>query len=412
MELKLADYQRKIYDAVTDPTSQNRTFAVVASTRSGKTFTASLIALNFLSRGQKVIIIAPTYKQSQIILQNIREIAIRFNLKLNITREKITHGLGEIQILSAHEPSSLLGHGGQDLLIIDECAEIPDDVFYQYIWRMTTTKNNNRLLCISTPHKVNWFMKFFNDADWKLKITVEDAIKAGIMDQKMVEEIKQKMLPEQFDAWFMAKWQNTISGLFPTVLNDDLFIDHPNIDPNLTVWGLDFGLIHDSTFLVGGVKVNDEIIITQIHKIPNVDANQQALMIKSIVGNQPVYVDAGAFNLVFIQMLRNHGLNVRNAYHNNDQRNQLIISTAIRFRNSKVKFVRELKIWINDLILGFESYNRQSTNEKISKSSGGKDDLIDALIYLVGNLELTGEVKIVNSSLNFLPLRGFIGRNE
>ena len=258
-EIKLTDYQREIFNAVIDP--KNRIIAVVASTRAGKTFIASFIALYFAVNGKKVIIIAPTYKQSQILLKNIRDLSIKFGLNLDVTRDAFKiNGVEMIYILSAHDPVTLLGHGGMDLLIIDECAEIPDDTFYQYIYRMLTTANNAKLLAISTPHKLNFFHDLFNNADAKFRISVYDAIRAGVMDAKMVEIAKQKLPEQQFRCWYLAEFVDMSDNLFPSILPDELFID-TDASIETEIIGLDFGRTNDKTVLVGIAKTDDDNII-------------------------------------------------------------------------------------------------------------------------------------------------------
>jgi hypothetical protein len=394
-EIKLTDYQLEIFNAVLNP--KNRLITVVASTRAGKTFIASFIALYFAINGKKVIIIAPTYKQSQILLKNIRDLSIRFGLNLDVTRDAFKiNGIEMIYILSAHDPVTLLGHGGMDLLIIDECAEIEDDTYYQYIYRMMTTANNAKMLAISTPHKLNFFHDLFNMADAKFKITVHDAIRAGIMDEKMVEIAKQKLPDQQFRCWYLAEFTDMSDNLFPLILPDELFID---INVETEIFGLDFGRTNNKTVLVGiahNQNVENEIVVTEIHNIPLGDSTTQARFIANIVGQKPVFVDPFGMGKIFIDILRSSDINVNAipAFENNSERENGIISVALKFRNKQIKFKSDLKIWRSEILDGFRSYGTST-----KKSESGNDDVLDAIIYAVANADFSvsvGNVKFPN----------------
>jgi len=385
-KIKLTNYQREIFNAVINP--KNRIIAVVASTRAGKTFIASFIALYFAVNGKKVIIVAPTYKQSQILLKNIRDLSIQFNLSLDVTRDAFKiNGVEMIYILSAHDPVTLLGHGGMDLLILDECAEIDDDTYYQYIYRMMTTANNAKMLAISTPHKLNFFHDLYNTADAKFRITVYDAINAGIMDAKMVEIAKQKLPEQQFKCWYLAEFTDMSDNLFPMILPDELFID---VNTDTEVFGLDFGRTNNKTVLVGIAKLDPEnIVVTEIHNIPLGDSTIQARYIANIVGPKPVFVDAFGIGKVFIDVLKSVGVNAIPAFENNSERENGIISTALKFRNKQIKFKADLKIWRSEILDGFRSYGASTR-----KSESGNDDVLDAIIYAVANADF--EISVAN----------------
>jgi len=395
-EIKLTDYQREIFNAVIDP--KNRIIAVVASTRAGKTFIASFIALYFAVNGKKVIIVAPTYKQSQILLKNIRDLSIKFGLNLDVTRDAFKiNDVEMIYILSAHDPVTLLGHGGMDLLIIDECAEIPDDTFYQYIYRMLTTANNAKLLAISTPHKLNFFHDLFNSADAKFRISVYDAIRAGVMDEKMVHIAKQKLPEQQFRCWYLAEFVDMSDNLFPSILSDELFID---VNTETEIFGLDFGRTNDKTVLVGIAKTDDDnIIVTEIHNIPLGDSMTQARFIANIVGSRPVFVDPFGMGKVFIDILRSSDINVNAipAFENNAERENGIISVALKFRNKQIKFKSDLKIWKSEILDGFRSYGTSTR-----KSESGNDDVLDAIIYAVANADFNISVASIKFPTNRL----------
>ena len=169
-------------------------------------------------------------------------------------------------------------------------------------------------------------------------------------------------------------------NLFPSILLDELFID---VNTETEIFGLDFGRTNDKTVLVGIAKTDDDnIIVTEIHNIPLGDSMTQARFVANIVGSRPVFVDPFGIGKIFIDILRSSNINVNAipAFENNAERENGIISVALKFRNKQIKFKSDLKIWRSEILDGFRSYGTSTR-----KSESGNDDVLDAIIYAVAN---------------------------
>jgi hypothetical protein len=209
------------------------------------------------------------------------------------------------------------------------------------------------------------------------------------MDAKMVEIAKQKLPEQQFRCWYLAEFVDMSDNLFPLTLPDELFVDI-NIETEL--FGLDFGRTNNKTVLVGISKIDGEnIIITEIHNIPLGDSMTQARFIANIVGPKPVFVDAFGIGKIFIDILHSPDVNVNAipAFENNPERENGIISTALKFRNKQIKFKSDLKIWRSEILDGFKSYGTSTR-----KSENGNDDVLDAIVYAVANADF--EISVAN----------------
>jgi len=216
-EIKLADYQEKIIEKSFD--NSKKYLLVVASTRAGKTFALAVTALIHALAGKDIVIIAPIYAQSLIMMRTIWDIIIDSELMntslLNTEREMrqdiITFSKGNrIKILSAHNEQSLLGHGA-DIVIIDEAVLIEDEVYEQYILRMIMNNPTAKIIAISTSQRKNFFYTLITSAEYEdkrevIRITVDDAVRAGIMSQESVNEARKTLTDEEFRCWYYAEF--------------------------------------------------------------------------------------------------------------------------------------------------------------------------------------------------------------
>jgi hypothetical protein len=107
--------------------------------------------------------VAPTFELSEIGRDKIFEVG-RPEL-FNFDKEKKARKIlplitgAEIQFKSADNPTSLLGKGVA-LLVIDEAARIPDDVYYRTL-RRTLLDHEGNCIAISTPKGKNWFYRLW-----------------------------------------------------------------------------------------------------------------------------------------------------------------------------------------------------------------------------------------------------------
>ena len=144
--------------------------------RTGKTFSAAgevLFTASFPKT--KIWIAAPNYELCDRVFELVyRAIAIdeifgpgsvksaRFSK--NIRFIELTNG-SIIVGKSAESPKSLKGEQ-IDLLIIDECAFVPEVIFTEYL-EPCTLDRKGRVLFISTPRGNNWFKKYYERGDQK-----------------------------------------------------------------------------------------------------------------------------------------------------------------------------------------------------------------------------------------------------
>ena len=154
--------------------SQARFIMAICGRRFGKSLLAAKeIEIEMMSLEPKRIwIVAPTYELTDKVF---REVYKTFhNPKIIINGAQIkkhvvksseskrfirTSWGTEVIGKSADNPTSLYGEG-LDLLVMDECAQYKDDIWYKYL-RPTLSDRNGRALFISTPEGTNWLHRLY-----------------------------------------------------------------------------------------------------------------------------------------------------------------------------------------------------------------------------------------------------------
>ena len=206
---------------------KKRRHLFVASTRVGKTTATSILAVlsAILYDGEEVTIIAPKFDQALHIFQTIRSFFFNneklmafVNLDMGFRRDEINLRNGSVlRVLTAGSPTGLLGYGAT-MLIVDECASIPDEVFRTRILRMLAGKAGRPepyVVLLSTPHNRNFFYEAYVSGRYEVyRVTWKDGVKAGILDKEWVMEAKNMMSAQEFKIWFEAEFPEVGGEVF------------------------------------------------------------------------------------------------------------------------------------------------------------------------------------------------------
>lgn len=228
-------YQREFIKAVL-----SREFSrvvVTACTRSGKTVSASIAGAlaAFLYPSEDVVFVAPTYSQSMIAFQIVREAILSSPIRRAVRRMSRT-GIefangSTVKYLSAHREDSLLGHGAS-LIVIDEACSIDSRTFRERILRMVMATRSGLpavLVSISTPHSLNFHYDLWRDETaWRMKVDWRDAVEAGIMNAEQVEYARRTLTEQEFTVWYEAEFVPALSdALIDAVKLRDVAVVRP-----------------------------------------------------------------------------------------------------------------------------------------------------------------------------------------
>ena len=131
---------------------------------SGKSYIASMLAVISLLKGKRTLAIAQTGQAIREVL--VPEILARLNeiipgkFKFNQTSNKIVFGKGIIYLGSYESLESLRGYTRISLIILDEAALAPPNIFEVVAFCMRDCDEEPKIRMMSTPRSANWLTEY------------------------------------------------------------------------------------------------------------------------------------------------------------------------------------------------------------------------------------------------------------
>lgn len=231
--------QQQIVGAVLDPTVKR--LIISAMTRYGKTFFVAKGLLlhiantpvTFKPKTQKILIIAPTLDQTNIIRNYIAahiaastilsnlvdkpDHASPTRLKSEMSKKRITFKNGwEIVTLTAHgneneeDPApNLMGFGG-DIIVLDEADLILRKVYTSRISRMLGDSPESKLIVIVNPwNPLNFAHEQWQNPDFKkIHVGWQQALSEGRTTETYLNEQKALLSEYEWTVLYESKWSN------------------------------------------------------------------------------------------------------------------------------------------------------------------------------------------------------------
>jgi hypothetical protein len=237
-------------------------------TRYGKTRVVAIALLLYVlnSANKKILIIAPTLDQTNIIRNYIAEMIADNqtlcnlvdhqnhtgpeHLKSEMSKKRITFKNGcEIITLTAHgeeggkDPGKqLMGFGG-DIIVLDEACLILDEVYTSRISRMLGDSPDSKLVTIVNPwNMLNFAYKQWQNPNFKrIHINHTQALAEGRVTESFLKEQKETLSSYEWDVLYESKF---------SVEGEDTLIRYDWIERAVkkqitftatpqTIWGLD-----------------------------------------------------------------------------------------------------------------------------------------------------------------------------
>lgn len=245
------------------------------TTQYGKSEVASMaIIMIMLERAEKILIVAPSTKQAEIIMGNVIKhffdhpyltAMIDYQGKLEQLKQErsrrkiVTKNGGEVMILTAEastvakEARSLMGFGAK-VVIVDESSLIPDLIFFK-ILRMVGGYQGGKLIQLGNPFERNHFWKAFQrDYYTKLVITYKQALAEGRLTPEYIAEVREDMDEISFKIFYECEFPDggdnvviPMDWLLKAVDNTKAIVTKEDILQG----GLDIARFgHDSTVLI------------------------------------------------------------------------------------------------------------------------------------------------------------------
>jgi len=204
--------------------SPDKQVAALCTRRSGKTRTVgAMVTGRSLTRRTQTLLFAPTEDQSKELLQYVREMNDALGCPVPLVRESQTElawANGSRVLAKTDRPKSARGFT-PDLLVIDEAAQISDELYLSIKPMLILGKCD--LLALTTPFgKVGWFFNLWDDEKqsryWrKWKIT---AYECPRIRRDVLAEHAATMPPRWFNQEYMCEFNDAVDAVFGKTVID------------------------------------------------------------------------------------------------------------------------------------------------------------------------------------------------
>ena len=206
--------------------------------QSGKSTTTAILALNtaLFYAGSLILLLSPSLRQSGELFRKLTGFYADLGKPIPPEREtalSLTLANGSRVISLPASPDTIRGYSAVNLLVIDEAAIVPDELFVAVNPMLAVSQG--RLVCLSTPlGKRGWFFDAWSDplADWeRVKVTAEHCPRIA---PEFLEGQKTTLGDRWYKQEYLCSFEETIDQVFSTesVLAAFSSTKHPLFEPS------------------------------------------------------------------------------------------------------------------------------------------------------------------------------------
>lgn len=204
--------------------------ALLCPRQSGKSTTVAVLALHtaIYRPRSTVLVVSPTQSQSDLLFRKITDVLRAMPRKpaAAVLRGSIEFANGSRILSLPGCERTIRGHTAH-LIIIDEAARVPDDLYQQALLPMTGA-TDGRIVALSTPHGRRGF--FFHactdDARWEC-ITISP-YESKLLSPKILEEAR-SLDEHTFRQEYLCEFISEDTQFFPSELIEAAF--DPSVEP-------------------------------------------------------------------------------------------------------------------------------------------------------------------------------------
>lgn len=317
---------------------------ICAGKRGGKTVLCAYIALKAILEGKKVLIVAPTYGLADRVMEYLTIWRARaFPKEMRIFSrppQKITTAWGgKLDCKSAEQPDQIMGTE-YDVIIVDECSIIPENVWQRYIVP-ASGKKLGKYYYISTPFGRNWFWRLWRKAKENGAAFHWTSLDNPYFEKEKWDEAKKKLPEFVFRQEYMAEFLENalVFQGFDNCLRDYQFPQEYN--PNhLYVMGVDLGKYETFTAIsVIDLMTHQEVNFQRFQGDWNIQ-KERIMALSEKYGRCPIWIDASATTAgdVYVDELSNLGFQVNGYKIQGASKRPLIEKLIVLIQNQQVFF--------------------------------------------------------------------------
>ncbi len=408
--MKLTSPQQTVSDS-------SARFRVVAA---GRRFGKSFLSINELAKfarlpNQRCLYVAPTYRQAkQVIWDELKNrlFGVRWIDKVNESDLNIQLKNGSIIYIRSADNREALRGAKYNFIVMDECADIHSDTFYQ-ILRPTLSDTGGCALFIASPKGRNWFYDLYNqgsEAGWESwQFTTAQG---GNVPQEEIEQAKRDLDERTFEQEYLSQFVS-YSGVIYYAFGDENIKSMPVIPPTAPLHiGMDFNI--DPMSAVICIQDGERAWVIDEITIYSSNTNEMCEEIKRRYPKRGiiVYPDASGVRRATSStgitdhlILQQHGFTVRTGS-TNPPVAERIAAVNSRLRNSSKEHLLYIDPKCKQTREGLIKMTYKEGTRQPDKSSG-YDHITDALGYYI---ERTWPIRNTRTD-KYMPTRRSTGRN-
>jgi len=419
----------------------NDKIMIIGSRQIGKSTVLSIKAIwtAFVKPAQEILIIAPTFRQSQIVFEKIKnfcnynEFIKRHTIKMTMTEIKFDNN-SVIRCLPAGNEGMFVRGYTATMVIFDEASLIPDNVFVAI--QPSLAVKGTTLILSGTPYgRRGFFWQIYHDEilipqkeykkkhfAWSLHIVrAEDS---PLIDKTFLEEMRRLMTVEQFEQEFEAEFIDELGLLYPYKLVESVAEDYEYAIPTQRP--------HDNIKYYMGIDVarsgNDETAIViveydevqETYKVMWAETMHQEDLV-NVVGRivslykstiiDGAFIDSTGLGAGVYDMLARHlGDGIKDVTFTTGTRKNIYNHLKILMQQKKLKLNRANRKFLSQFSNFSVKYSVDG-REIITKGENGNDDLVDALA-LACYTGAVQRVEVLEEILQYVDKKPIMKVNE
>ena len=393
---KLFPYQRKFL------ADQSKRMIFVAGRQIGKSTIVALKALwrAWTHENQVILVIAPTFRQSKILFDKIRSFLMNEDLIMNDVVRLTMHDIvfkngSSIHCLPAVQ-ENIRGYTA-DMIIVDEAAYVPDEVFTAI--EPSLAVKDGTLVLLGSPYTPSgYFYRAWTSSDWS-KYHVS-SYKNPLIRKEWIEKYRASHTEIEFRREILGEFvEETEEGLFSLdAVRRAMKLKRTGspVPGYRYFMGVDlarFGKDMTAVVLIG-VKEGDEEAPFEMHalyyrqKRPLNETIGWLLDLNMKWKPEKIFVDANGLGAgVYDVLVEKLGSMVNDVKVSGRERVEMYMTTKRLLEEGKLLLINDSKLL--EHFLNYEVKYTSSGKIRVIKKPEGHDDISDATVYAVYGAVMT-----------------------
>lgn len=379
---KLELWQQDVYDSMNGAYRSGNIFVVKSRRQCGKSCLAALLLIEYALKYKCIsVVVEPTQAQSRRLYKQIVDMMTKTGLVKSANSQLLTIEFttgSEILFKSAEQKDALRGFTVSGILVIDEAAFIPDEIFE--ILYPTCDANNAPILVISTPlfcsgEFYELYIRGINGDSRVISFDWSKYDTSKYLSKEKLEYYRNTISPLKFKSEYLGEFISEGSYLFGDLNN---CVGEPEGD--IVYAGIDWGSGNGGDFTVM-VGLNKFGCVVKIIAMKDIPPTEQIEILSKHINNTPtlkcVCVEMNSIGRIYYDSLKkNIKVNIRCFQTTNDSKRDIIEKLIKAFLTGSITIIGD-----DELIRELQHYavEKTKTGYTYNGQDGVNDDYVIAL---------------------------------